>query len=609
MSDELLSYYNRELVYLRQMAQEFAAANPKIAGNLRMSGDAVDDPHVARLMEGVAFLNARVFRKLDDEFPEMVDALLSAVYPHYLAPIPSMAVVQFQPKAEMAGPQFIPADTELESEPVQGETCRFRTRYPVTLWPMELTAATMGGRPLVAPENPVMERATAVLRLSLRCTTPGLTFTELQPDRLRLFLRGHSHHINALQHYILNHTISVALADGVNDPEPVFLPADAVQPVGFADHESMLPYPPQTQQAYRLLTDYFAFPEKLLFFDVNLSAKVLRETGATLDVFLYLNRSDVALERAVSKEWFTLGCTPIVNLFSQRTEPVMMSQARYEHRLIPDTRRQGALEVHSIRHVIATDSAGAQFPVLPFYARRSGGTDVELPAFWAAARRPAGGRDPGTEVFLSMVDLDPARAFDQDLVLSIDTLCLNRDLPAKLPYGGGHPYLKPVEGLGTVGEIVCITPPTPTVRLTDTAGRHWALVSHLVLNHLSLTGSRSLDALKEILHLYNFRDAPETARLIDGIVSMSTRRGTARAPRRPGDVPWGDAVCRGIDIDLEFDPANFSGGSPYLFAMVLDQFFGLYASINSFTRLTARLKGQSGILRTWPPRAGFRPLI
>ncbi|WP_341989192.1 type VI secretion system baseplate subunit TssF [Azorhizobium sp. AG788] len=609
MSDDLLTYYNREIAYLRQMAGEFASANPKIAGHLRLSGDAIDDPHVARLMEGVAFLNARIGRKLDDEFPELVNAMLEVLYPHYLAPIPSMATVQFQPKAEITGPQFIPPDTELESEPVQGEVCRFRTRYPVTLWPFVLADAAMTGRPLVAPANPAADGAAAVLRLSLKCTTPGLTFTQLQPDRIRFFLRGQPHQVYALQQLILNNTVSVALADGVGDPNPVLLPPSAVSPVGFADDENMQPYPPQSQRAYRLLTEFFVFPEKFLFIDIDISAKVLRGAGPNMDIFFYFNDTDVTLERTVSKELFALGCTPIINLFPQRAEPLVASHNRYEHRVIPDARRQGVLEVHSIISVVGTDAAGAQRPILPFYARNKSGEEAAEPAYWTTARRPAGGRDPGTEVFMSVVDREQDLSPHKELVLSLETLCLNRDLPAKLPYGGGHPYLKPVQGIGTVGAISCISPPTRTLRPGSAEGYRWQLISHLILNHLSITGPKGLEALKEILRLYDLLDSAETYRITDGIVALTAQRGTARAPVRPGDVPWGDAICRGIDISIEFDPAHFSGSSIFLFSMVLDRFFGLYASINSFTRLTATVKGKSGILRTWPARAGYRPLL
>ena len=607
MTDALLPYYNDELDYLRHMAGEFAARHPKTASHLRLSADAIDDPHVARLMEGVAFLNARVARKLDDDFPELVNTLLDVLYPYYLAPIPSMGTVQFQPKAEVTVPQHVMVGTELDAEPVKGETCRFRTCYPVTVWPVALVEASLRGRPLVGPVNPHAYGAAATLHLKLRCTAPDMTFGALQPDHLRFFLRGQPSLTYGLQELILNHTVSVALAEGPSDPDPVFLPPSAIRPVGFEAQEGLLPHADQAQPAYRLLTEYFAFPEKFLYFDVDLAAKVLRSAGRDLSIFLYLDKGAVALERAVTQDAFALGCTPIINLFRQRAEPILVSNARFEHRVIPDARRQEALEVHSILSVSVSDTAGTLRDILPFYAQTRS-AEPGGPARWAAGRRGAPGREVETEMFLSFSHVDPDFSSD-DLVASVETLCLNGNLPAKLPYGGGHPLLTPVEGAGSIGEVVCVSPLTHALRLPEDDSRHWRLMSHLILNHLSLVGPGGLEALQEILRLYDFRNSPETHRLIQGITGLSARPGVARAPRREGDAPWAEAVCRGIDLTVELDPSHFSASGLYLFAMVLDRFFALHASINSFTRLTATVKGQTGPLKTWPARAGDRTVL
>src|ERR1041385_2452328 len=138
MSDTLLPYYDRELTAIHRLANEFAEAYPKIAGRLRISSGGVDDPHVARLLDGVAFLAARVHHRLDDEFPELTDALLGVLYPHYPAPFPSAAIAQFEPQPELSLPLHLPASLAVETEPVQGETCRFRTAWPLTLWPVEI---------------------------------------------------------------------------------------------------------------------------------------------------------------------------------------------------------------------------------------------------------------------------------------------------------------------------------------------------------------------------------------------------------------------------------------------------------------------------------------
>lgn len=611
MADKLLPYYNRELTFLRRMSGEFAEAHPKIAGRLRLSADAIEDPHVSRLIEGVAFLNARIAAKLDDDYPELVDALLDVLYPHYLAPVPSMSVVQFRGQPDLTGPYTVPVGTELESEPLKGESCRFRTTYPATLWPVTLEQAVMTGRPLVAPPNRRAADAVASLRLTLRCQADDMRFDQLQPDGLRFFLRGQPQQVYPLYEMIFNNTVSVALADGATDPNPVILGPDCLRPVGFGDEEGMLPYPARSHIGYRLLTEFFAFPEKFLFFDLTgLSAKTLMKAGNRMEVFLYLNRANGELERSISAENFAMGCAPVVNLFRQRAEPIALTQTTYEYRVVPDVRRQGAMEVYAISDVRATDGEGKENRFLPFYGLRHGGQDAAASRFWIGARRPAGFRDAGTELFLSLYDIDFNPTSAADSVLSVDTLCLNRDLPAQLPYGGGHPHLKLVQGASAVKTVSCVTPPTPTLRLSERDGHRWRLVSHLLLNHLTIGGGdQGVEALREILRLYDFRDSAETRALIDGVTAVSTSRIAARAPSRPGDVPWGDAVCRGTAVTMEFDPARFAGGGLFLLAMVLDRFLALSCSINSFTRLTATVKGRPGVLRTWPPRAGDRPLL
>src|SRR6195256_1502612 len=190
MSDALLPYYERELDAIKRLAAEFADTHPKIAGRLRLSANAVDDPHVARLLEGVAFLAARVHHRLDDEFPELTDALLGVLYPHYLAPVPSAAIMQFQSDPDLALPLNISAGIALETEPVRGEVCRFRTSWPITLWPIEIENVRLSGLPLAAPANPLATGAVSVLRITLKCRSADVDFARLGIDRLRFFIRG-----------------------------------------------------------------------------------------------------------------------------------------------------------------------------------------------------------------------------------------------------------------------------------------------------------------------------------------------------------------------------------------------------------------------------------
>ncbi|MBV8168444.1 MAG: type VI secretion system baseplate subunit TssF, partial [Alphaproteobacteria bacterium] len=289
-SDSLLAYFNRELAALRVLAGEFAERHPKIAGRLRLTKDTVDDPHVSRLLEGVAFLGARVQHRLDDEFPELTDGLLSVLYPHYLAPIPSVAITRFAASPDLQVAAHLPSGLAVEAEPVGSEACLFRTAYPLTLWPVEIEAVKLSGMPLPAPPNPAAAQAVACLRIGLRCTNPAMTFTELGLDKLRVFLGGE--HGAQLLELLLAHKVSVALADDLADPHPVILPPDMLQAVGFAAEEALFPWPARSFSGFRLLTEYFAAREKFQFIDIcRLDAKTLVSAGNRMDIFIYLDRA------------------------------------------------------------------------------------------------------------------------------------------------------------------------------------------------------------------------------------------------------------------------------------------------------------------------------
>ena len=607
MSDTLLPYYNRELDALRRLAAEFADLNPKIAGRLRLSKDTVDDPHVARLLEGVAFLAARVHHRIDDEFPELTDALLAVLYPHYLAPMPSVAIAQFSPSPSLTGAAHLPSGLAIDTEPVRGEACRFRTAYPLRLWPIAIETVRLSGLPLPAPVNPVAAQAVSCLRISLRCLEPDKTFAQLAVDQVRFFLRGAG--AAALMELLMAHALSVALADGPDDPQPVILPPTVLEQVGFAPEEALLPFPARSFSGFRLLTEYFAAPDKFLFVDVKrLDAKTLLSAGNTLDIFVYLDRALPDLERSLDAGGLALGCCPIVNLFAQRCEPIALDHTLTEYRVVPDARRLHATEIWSVDRVTETRSDGTMRYWAPFHRLTEGGGagEAEEPAgFYGTVRRQAPRRGTGTEVYLAPHDpaFDPARS--ADAVLSVSALCLNRDLPAALPFGGGHPVLTLSEGAAAVTGVTCLTAPSATLRMPLREKGFWRLVSHLSLGHLSVAGGAAgAEALREVLRLYDGRDSAETRAAIRSLLEVGSAPGTARvAGARPG------AFCRGLDVTLTFDAGAWATGGLFLLAGVLDRFLALHATVNSFVRTQAVLRGRPGVAASWPARAGARVLL
>lgn len=613
MSDSLLAYFNRELEALRGLAGEFAERHPKVAGRLRLTKDTVDDPHVARLLDGVAFLGARVQHRLDDEFPELTDGLLSVLYPHYLAPMPSVAITRFAADPDMQGATRLPAGLTIETEPVGGEACLFRTAYPLTLWPVEIDTVRLSGMPLAAPPNPAATRAVACLRISLRCTNPAMTLTELGLDRLRVFLGGEQG--PALLELLLAHTISVALADDQADTQPVILPPDTLQAVGFAPEEALFPWPARSFSGFRLLSEYFTAREKFQFIDIcRLDSKTLVSAGNRMDIFVYLDRAMPDLERSVQASSLTLGCTPIVNLFEQRCEPIAVDHTSIEYRIEPNVRRPASLEIWSVERVRESLPGGEFRTWEPFHrltrAHTDKAGDAPVGGFYGTARRETTGGLRGTEVYL--LPHDPAFDPEQEAggVLSIDALCCNRDLPEALPFGGGRPVLKLVEGAAGVTGLACLTAPTQTLRRPLQEQGFWRLISHLSLGHLSVVGGETAaDALREVLRLYDCRDSTESRAAIRALLGVTSRPGTARVPRLSGPGLRSGGFCRGLDVTLTFDDQVWTTGSLFVLASVLERFLALHATVNSFVRTRAVLRGRTEAAASWPARAGSQVLL
>ncbi|WP_020409562.1 type VI secretion system baseplate subunit TssF [Hahella ganghwensis] len=609
MSDDLLPFYEKELAFLRQSGAEFGRIHPKIAGRLRMSGDVVEDPHVSRLLEGVAYLNSRIQYRLDDDFSELSDALLDQLYPHYLRPIPSMTVVQFKPAKDLDAPLKVKRHARLESEPFQGRVCSFMTGYELDILPVAVTQAALKERPFVTPGSQRVERATSVIHVRLEGFTEDIDWAELGTDKLRFFLRGQSHYAYALYELLLNHCVQVVMTKGPDDTEPRLLGTQCIQPVGFAEDEALLPCPNQSFPGYRLLTEYMVFPEKFLFLDIEGLKPYLEEGfGSTLEFYFYLDRSHTELERNLSADNFALGCTPIINLFKHRAEPISLEHEQYSYTIIPDARYPDNFETYSIEQVQGLTGDGKKKNYRPFYGLTHFDINRETQHFWHAQRYPKVGgelgNEPGSEMEISLIDLNFSPADLSDETLSLDLFCFNRNTPEKLPFGGGQPQFKCLDIGVTLEGVHTLTHLTPTIRPPLRDGARWRLVSHLALNYLSLDSPNAIDVLKELLSLYDFQDSAASRALIAALVKVQTNPITA-----PVTLSGKTTVCRGVEIEVTFDETLMSGNSTFLFASILERFFALYCSINTFTRLVARVKGRQDILKKWPPRIGNQPLI
>lgn len=611
MADELLPYYEKELAFMRQLGAEFAKEHPKIAGRLGINEETIEDPHVSRLIEGFAFLNARIQHKLDDDFPELSDALLNILFPHYQRPIPSMSILQFEADSEQIDARYsIPRHTLLETEQFQGEHCRFSTVYETELQPIAVKSASLLGRPFSTPGSSNIQGAESVLKLSLSTFSDEISFADLNLETLRFYLKGQPRHINPLYQMLLSDCINAVMAVSETDTSPVYLGKDMIKPVGFGVDDGLLPYPPSSFIGYRLLTEFFVFPEKFMFIDITgLADKIPSTTGRNLDLYFYLSSSDVELEHNISEATFALGCTPIINLFPHTADPIKLDHTHTEYQIIPDSRRPRGYEVYSVDTVTASSSSGESETYTPIYGMNHDQQNAETRPFWFATRRDSKmgifDRDEGTDMYLSLIDLHFNPNLPEDRTITLKTTCSNRDLPEKLPYTASQPKLQCVNSSPPCSRIRCITQPTPVVRAPLRNHARWRLISHLNLNYLSLTGRDDATlALKEILRLYDFKESSVTRTLIESIMSVNTKPISA-----PLNIDGHTTMCRGMEIEIKLDDHLLTGSSAYLFSAILEHFFALYCSINSFTRLLVKVKSKEGYLKKCPPRAGEKVLL
>ncbi|NZA28605.1 type VI secretion system baseplate subunit TssF [Luteimonas sp. SJ-92] len=611
MLDELLPYYENELTYLRRLSREFAGRYPKIAARLMLEGEVCEDPHVERMIESFAFLTARIHKKLDDEFPQVTEALLSVLYPHFLRPVPSMSIAELRPSAgaELSAAQRIPRGTMLLTRPVQGVPVRYRTAYPVEIWPLRVADARLEPAERSAF---ALHGAGSVATLRIRLEAEGQApLSQLDVRRLRFYLDGESPLVHALYEILLNSTSTISLRapEGAPAAEPAMLPAGALRAVGFGEDEGLLDYDPRSFLGYRLIQEYFVLPEKFLFFELDgLDFSRFPRAAELVFEIRHFGRPErlQRLEQAVSADTFRLNCTPIVNLFKQQAEPIRLTQERHEYPVVPDVRRPLALEVYSVDSVrkFSRTAEGADLTgFAPFYSIRHGLHDEGDGCHWYVQRQPSVRRnDEGTELSIALVDRDMGPKVPAVETLSLSLTCTNRDLPSQLPFGGDESLLQ-VEHGGVIAQARLLKKPTATWRAPMRMANQWRLISHLALNHLSIVdGGR--EALLEILSLYNYADSASLRKQIAGIVEVGGRPSVTRVGRAPRQ-----AFVRGTDVELTFDENQYVGGGVYLLARVLDVFFGLYCTANSYTRLSVRSRQREGVLAGFAPRAGAMPLV
>jgi type VI secretion system protein ImpG len=617
MNPELIKYYSRELQHLREMGGEFAKAFPKVAGRLGLESFECADPYVERLLEGFSFLSARVQMKIDAEFPRFTQHLAELVYPHYLAPTPSMAIVELEP--DMTHPALgegvsIPRGTVLHGAlDSDGSTrCEFRSAHALKLWPVELVEASVFAHAGALPEVDAALPAGVKggLRLKLR-TANGAKFDELALDTLELHLRGSDGMPSRLYELLLGATLGVAVTRGAGRS---VLPATAVRELGMSDDEALLPVSQQSFPGYRLLQEYFAFPQRFMFVAIDgLRAPLSACRAEEVELIVLLSRADPTLERSVDRSHFALHCTPAINLFPRRADRIAVTGEQFEHHVVADRTRPMDFEIYQVESVTGYRAGGgAELPFQPFYRARDLAVPQTSGAFYqvrrekrlpSARQTERGTRTSylGSETFIALVDANDA-PYPGDLhQLAVAVLCTNRDLPLTMPVGRpGTDFLVDLEA--PVLSAHCVGGPSRPLPSYAEGPVAWRLLSHLSLNYASLVDNSKEEgacAMRDLLGLYAPVGDVAMARQIDGLRSIDSVAVTRRLPAR-GPIVFG----RGLEVNLLIDETGFEGAGAILFGAVLARFFAQYVSINSFTETVVSSTTRGEIMR-FAPRSGI----
>ena len=579
-------YYQSELSALRQLGRRFAERNPALAPFLAEAGQ---DPDVERLLEGFAFLTGRLRQKLDDELPELTHSLMHLLWPNYMRPLPSFSIVQFDP-LKHAGPAVTVArDTAVESVVVNGERCRFRTCYTTDVMPLQLSGLDYVARG---------ERALLSLRLDM--STEG-NLGELVFNSLRLHLAGESYVSQGLYLSLLRHLegIELQVLDGDGLPiqgAQVRLRPEQVQPVGFAEDQALIPYPHNTFRGYRHLQEYFAFPEKYLFVDVDglealhgVPAHLLKQARSVLMRFELVVRGHAPQPPTLDN--VKLYCTPIVNLFQHDAVPVRLDARQDEYLLLPGEYAPGNASVFSVDTVTGWRPGGLGYQAyVPFESFEHDGDAASY-----TVRQRASAQHAGLDTWLAV---GHGHGHEQE-TLSVELTCTNHNLPRQLQVGDIRQGCEQTPAFVTFRNI---SVPTPSFAPPLDQDFLWKLISHMSLNYLSLT---DINALKVILETYDLpryhdRQAQKISRRrLDALRSIRHEA----VDRLHHGLPF-----RGLRVDLCIEPQGFLGqGEVFVFASVLNEFFALYASLNSYHEL--RVISTQGDVYLWPPRMGQQPQL
>ncbi|MFQ1784952.1 type VI secretion system baseplate subunit TssF [Aeromonas veronii] len=557
-------YFRDELAFLRLQGREFADSYPELT---RFLSEQNTDPDVERLLEGFAFLTGNLRAKIEDEFPELTHGLLNMLWPNYLRPVPSMTIMQFSviPGA-IAQPALVRQGCQLDSLPIDDVTCHFQTCHDAWVYPAEMRQITaQSGNDL----------STISLDIALHAPLP---LSELQLDKLRFFLGGDSYTAYELYFWLSNLLSHIELEiDGKRFRQE----AKALKSVGFERDDALLPYPNNVYSGYRILQEYFCFPESFLFFELSGGEWPKQPLPVSEFKIHFCFDRPLPAELKIRPDSFMLNCVPAINLFQHDSEPVNLNGRQAEYPLKASYRYADSFEIFSVDQVEGWvegnmgRSRGTPRIYQPFesFQHQIERAKQRLALYYRVRVRESVSGD-GFEHSLSFVRGDETTTVDLDESISVTLTCTNRSRAARLKVGS---ICVPTGSSPSFATFRNLIRPTRPLRPALDGSLHWTLISNLSLNYVSLLRR---DALVQVLRTYDF------PALHDKQAEQASRKrlaGIEEIETKPVDRLVRGMPVRGLKSVLSIRQSAFgSEGELYLFSTVLAHFFSLYASVNAF---------------------------
>jgi type VI secretion system protein ImpG len=568
-------YFEAEMRLLHEAAQEFSRAYPEQAGMLNLQEVKDRDPYVERLLEGMAFLTAQIRQRIDDDVPEVCEALLNQLWPHFLRPIPSVSILQFSPRpGQLQQSQKLAKGSTVLSPPVGEERviCRFRTTSDTLLQPMRLARLSLAEPP---------EGGTA-LTLGFQLDA-GIAADSLELRGIRLYLHADSQIALKLHHALTGdvQSVRVSFPDHSGEEVKILGGGETVTAAHLGLEDMLVPGAGRSFIGFHLLQEYFAFREKYQFVTLSgFDALIWPPHCSAFEVEIRL-KGVLAKELKLTKENFLLHCAPAVNLFSSTSEPIHLTHLRSEYPVVADAAAPEGVEVYSIEAVAGCDGgSGRRHDYLPLHAyKRRGGRG----RYFQCSRKENGIRP------LMSIRVGGDGTFTRESLSCAITAC-NGDYPRR------HLQEKtlrvPSPDIPSRVQVVNLTRPSKLLRPPARQDYRLALISHLSLHYGTLA---SVETFRQMLALYDWSGLEANQRRIEGIRDIAVH---------PVDRITRGALMRGLRVELTLAEENYTSQADiHLFGLILHHFLGMYASINTFVE-TRILCHPSHREHAWKPLVG-----